>query len=416
MRVAILTVGTRGDLQPYIALSLGLKRAGHDVLLCGPENFTDWVAGYGIDYLPGGIDVQALLQTPEGREMVAGNPLAILRNARKIGTRLLRDNIKASTEAVEGVDVIIFHPKVPVAFDLAEYHKVPLIATAFQPILTATGEFPVLDFAGRSLGRRLNRLTYSALRASRGLFAKEMNQWRQDSLGLKPLARFARTDILHGKPVSALHAFSETVVPRPADWPAHAYMTGYWFLDGPADWLPSPALQIFLDAGAPPVYVGFGSMPDKDPAAKADIVMKALALADCRAVVSAGWGGMDVSSLPDTMFAIDGAPHDKLFPLMQAIVHHGGAGTTAAALRAGKPQIIVPYFGDQPFWGRRVEALGVAPPYLPQRKLTPQKLARALRAATKDKSMTSHAETVGRKIVQETGVTNAVQLIERLSP
>lgn len=414
MRIAILTTGTRGDLQPYVALGLGLKAAGHDIVLSGPENFSDWVQTYGIEYVPGGIDIQALLQSPEGREIIAGNPISILRNMRRVGSQLMAGTIEASTEACKDADLILYHPKVPIAVDIAEAWNIPIIATALQPVLVPTGAFPCMGISVRSLGPNFNRMSYAVVRAQRALFAKQLNQWREEALGLKPVGRFGRAAYLNDAPIPVLHAISETILPRPEDWPDHAYLTGYWFLEDQTGWVPSPDLQTFLDAGPPPVYVGFGSMTDTDPKEKAALITKAVEKSGSRAVIASGWGGIDASTLPKNMFAIDSAPHDKLFPLMSAIVHHGGAGTTASALRAGKPQVVVPYFGDQPFWGARVEALNVGPTPLPQKRLTPEKLASAIRAITKDKNMLSHADSIRLKLVEEDGVASAIKTIERV--
>jgi len=414
MRIAILTTGTRGDLQPYVALGLALKAAGHDIILSGPENFADWVQTYGIEYAPGGIDIQALLQSPEGREIIAGNPISILRNMRRVGSQLMAGTIEASTEACKGADLILYHPKVPIAVDIAEAWNIPIIATALQPVLVPTRAFPCMGVSVRSLGPTFNRLSYAVVRGQRALFAKQLNQWRQEALGLKPAARFARAAYLNDTPIPVLHAISEVILPRPEDWPDYAHLTGYWFLEDQTGWVPPPGLQAFLDAGPPPVYVGFGSMTDTDPRAKAALITNAVEKSGSRAVIASGWGGIDASTLPKDTFAIDSAPHDKLFPLMSAIVHHGGAGTTASAFRAGKPQVVVPYFGDQPFWGARVEALNVGPTPLPQKRLTSKKLASAIRAATKDKSMLSHANSIRLKLAEEDGVASAIQTIERI--
>lgn len=415
MRIAILTLGTRGDMQPYVALALGLRAAGHDVVLSGPENFTDWVHDFGFDYVSGGLDLQALLQSPEGRDLISGSLFAIIRNFKDLSTKITAEIIEGGTQASDGADLILYHPKVPVATDLGEAKNIPVIQTALQPVVVPTGDFAVAGLGNGRLGRRLNRWTYGAIRAQRAMFSKQLNDWRTGVLGLDPLPRFAKSGEIKGQTLPVLHAYSEHVVPRPTDWPATAHVTGYWFLDDISGWVPPADLQAFLEAGPPPVYVGFGSMTDKDPEAKARLVIEAVAKADCRAVIATGWGGLNADDLPSTVFAIDGAPHDKLFPLMSAIVHHGGAGTTAAALRAGRPQLVVPYFGDQPFWGHRVAGLKVGLPPIPQKKLTSDKLAHALRGIVKDKSFASHAETVAHELAKEDGVANAVTLIERLA-
>jgi sterol 3beta-glucosyltransferase len=202
------------------------------------------------------------------------------------------------------------------------------------------------------------------------------------------------------------------VVPTPQDWHPATFATGYWFLDQESHWQPSAALVDFLNAGEPPVYVGFGSMPATDPQAKARLVIEALEKAGQRGILASGWGGLKADALPEHVLMIDQAPHDWLFPRVKAVVHHGGAGTTAAGLRAGKPAVICPYFGDQPFWGQRVYALGVGTEPIPQKKLTADNFASAIRTAVSDAEMQRRAAALGEKIRAENGVARAVSIIE----
>jgi sterol 3beta-glucosyltransferase len=188
--------------------------------------------------------------------------------------------------------------------------------------------------------------------------------------------------------------------------------TGYWFLDRSPDWRPPAALVDFLDGGEPPVYVGFGSIPTGDPAAKARVVLEALA--GRRAVLASGWGGLVATDLPANVLQIDQAPHDWLFPRMRAVVHHGGAGTTAAGLRAGKPAVVCPFFGDQPFWGERLRALGVAPAPVPQHRLDAGKLGAAIRRAVDDDALQARAAELADAIRSEDGVATAVAILEEL--
>jgi sterol 3beta-glucosyltransferase len=208
------------------------------------------------------------------------------------------------------------------------------------------------------------------------------------------------------------HAYSQYVLPRPEDWPPNVHVTGYWFLDTDAGWTPPADLVEFLAAGEPPVYVGFGSMSDRNPEKNAGIVLEALAETGQRGVLHAGWGGLQAENIPDTVFAVEDIPHDWLFPRMAAVVHHGGAGTTAAGLRAGVPNITVPFFADQPFWGKCINRLGVGPPPIARDQLTPSRLANAIRQAVSDQEMQQRAGVLGEKIRGEDGVGTAVELIE----
>jgi UDP:flavonoid glycosyltransferase YjiC (YdhE family) len=185
-------------------------------------------------------------------------------------------------------------------------------------------------------------------------------------------------------------------------------------VDAQDGWAPPADLIDFLQAGSPPVYVGFGSLSHRNPQETADLVLQALEQANQRAVLLSGWSGMQDLKVPDTTFVIDSIPHAWLFPRVAAVVHHGGAGTTAAGLRAGKPSVIVPFFGDQPFWGRRVAALGVGPAPIPRRKLTVERLARAIHQAVTDEDMCQRASQLGATIRAEDGLAQAAAVVQRL--
>jgi UDP:flavonoid glycosyltransferase YjiC (YdhE family) len=238
------------------------------------------------------------------------------------------------------------------------------------------------------------------------LFGKIIKSWRQKELGLP-----ASTQKRPAAPV--IYAYSPAVVPVPSDWGRNVCVSGYWFLGEPSTWAPPASLAAFLHAGPPPVYVGFGSMPIADAGDMATMFINALERTGRRGVIAAGWGGLGASTQSQNIHFIESAPHDRLFPLMDAVVHHGGAGTTAAGLRAGKPTVICPFFGDQPFWARRVQALGAGPPPLVRRKLTVDSIAAAIIGATSTENIRANAEAVGRKIRSENGVGVAVDFIAR---
>ena len=225
-------------------------------------------------------------------------------------------------------------------------------------------------------------------------------------------------------------------MPAPTDWPDSVAITGYWFLDDDDDWTPDPRLSRFLGSGETPVYVGFGSMPGLDPVEMTSMIIEALAHAGRRGVLATGrrviarlldprtqpqrkilaTGGGAIGghvASTDHVHIIEGAPHDKLFPLMSACVHHGGAGTTAASLRAGKPTVICPFFGDQPFWGRRVAELGVGPRPISRKSLSGRTLAEAIASATRDGAMRRQATALGARINAEDGVGRSIAFLER---
>jgi sterol 3beta-glucosyltransferase len=246
------------------------------------------------------------------------------------------------------------------------------------------------------------------------MFSSMTNRFRTRILGLPPQRRFANMLVrADGLPVPILYPYSPALLPVPGDFPPHVHVTGAWFLDRPATWRPDPALEQFLDAG-PPVYVGFGSMSGKQASGRAQIVLDALAETGQRGLLARGWGGLEVTGLPNNVQLIEAAPHDWLFPRMAAVVHHGGAGTTAAGLRAGKPTVICPFLGDQPFWGTLVHARGVGPHPIPQRQLTASRLAAAISMAVHNPEMRQRAAGLGARMQAEDGVANAVGIVERV--
>ncbi|MBM3851887.1 MAG: glycosyltransferase family 1 protein, partial [Verrucomicrobia bacterium] len=188
----------------------------------------------------------------------------------------------------------------------------------------------------------------------------DVARWAQKTMGLT-ISRFEDYFFLNGQRIPTLYSYSQQVLPTPADWPPEAYPAGYMFVDRLGDWTPPPALEEFLAAGPPPVYVGFSSMVGMDPKELTRRVLGALERAGARAVLATGWGGLQADEWPESVFAVESVPHDWLFPRMAAIVHHGGGGSTAMGLRLGQPAVICPFVGDQPFWGELLAERGFGP-------------------------------------------------------
>jgi UDP:flavonoid glycosyltransferase YjiC (YdhE family) len=216
---------------------------------------------------------------------------------------------------------------------------------------------------------------------------------------------------LYEEQTPSLYAFSPLVAPPPRDWPDWIRVTGYWFLEPPEDWQPQPELLDFLDAGPPPVYIGFGSMTNRKPTESAELALEALKKSGQRGILLRGWGGLTKEDLPKDVFVLDAIPHLWLFPRMAAVIHHGGAGTTGVGLRSGVPSVVVPHFADQPFWGERVHTLGVGPRPIPRWRLTASGLAKAIRRAVEDGEMHSRAALLGEQLRAEQGVQRAVEII-----
>ena len=419
MHIAIIALGSRGDVQPYIALGVGLNVAGHVVRLVTHENFAPLAAAHGLEVRTVRGDVQAVAESEEMRALLAkSNFLAITRRTAQEAKRAMEHWAKDGLAACRGVELIVAGiGGLFIGLALAEKLDVPFMQAYLVPF-TPTGEFPgvLLPVALPRLGGGFNRLSHRLVRQVmwQGSRAAD-NVARQQVLDLPaaPLTGPFGSARLRQLPV--LYGFSPAVVPRPADWDANTYVTGYWVLDSAAGWTPPPALAAFLDAGPPPVYVGFGSMASRQPEETADLVLRALAETGQRAVMLLGWAGLRADRLPASVIMVESVPHAWLFPRVAAVVHHGGAGTTAAGLRAGAPSVLIPFFGDQAFWAARVQALGVGPTPIPRRELTAARLATAIQQAVTDDALRRRAADLGATIRAEDGVGHAVAFFAPLS-
>jgi sterol 3beta-glucosyltransferase len=409
MKALLLTVGSQGDVRPFVALAVRLRVAGHEAVLAAPAVFAGLAGAYEVPFVPLELEMGQVGEAVAGRYGLRH----MLRFCRAAGRRMAAVFPALEAAAGGGADVVVHHPVLPLGQHVAELLGVPAVVVEAMPALVPTREFPSTVWPCR-VPRMLSRPSYRAAGRLAGTWCrKDIDRWRRDVLDLPP--RRGRHDPLvsaDGAPVTVLHAFSQHVVPRPADWPATAHLTGYWLLPAPEGWSPPRRLAAFLEAGDPVVYVGFGSMPSLDAARLASSIMTAAEENDVRVVVAS----LDPAlrrRLPSGRFlVIRNAPHDWLFPRMEAIVHHGGAGTTAAALYAGKPQVIWPFSFDQPFWARRMASLGLAPQARPVDELTGPVLASALAAALGDAGMARRSAALATLLRAEDGVGTAVSHLE----
>jgi UDP:flavonoid glycosyltransferase YjiC (YdhE family) len=300
------------------------------------------------------------------------------------------------------------------AVSIAEKLGIKVIGGYLQPV-DPTGSFPCLLLTLRNLGGPLNRFTYWLFWSGMWLLMRPItNAWRKDKLGLSPLPR----SFLPGKwmkmRVPIMHGFSNHLVPRPKDWGDHLAVTGYWFLEDPARWQPPRELAEFMDAGPAPVYVGFGSMKTREPAATARVVLKALERANKRAIFQGGWAGLNDVNFPSSVFKLDSVSHDWLFSRSAALIHHGGGGTTGTGLRSGTPAITIPFYADQPFWGRRVAEIGAGSRPISRKELTVDDLTDAIQYVTNGNGVKARAAAVGETIRAENGIANAIMFINKV--
>ena len=417
MRVTIIAYGSRGDVQPVLALAKGLAAAGWGVRLVASADFREWIERHGLEAAETSSTARDVMGSDDGRLWVdrGTRPLAQVRVMRRLAMRTYPQMMREAWEACRDADAVVSTATTePFAVAMAERRGVPhvtaLVAPAFVP--TRSGAATWLA----PLPERTSALNYAAGKLlAEAAFYRVMPDlvatFRRETLGLPRESIFRYAAEARRRPV--LLGYSEHVVPHPPDWPPTFHTTGYWFLEDEDGWTPPPALVEFLEAGEPPVCVGFGSMTGRDPGALTRLVVDAVARSGRRALLLSGWGGLDDSALPPGVLRIAEAPHSWLFPRVAAVVHHGGSGTTAAALRAGRPMVVVPHLGDQPFWGVRMRALGVAPPPIARPKLTAEKLARAIRTVSSDEGMRRRADDLGRRIRAEDGVATAVRLLGR---
>lgn len=414
MKITLLTYGTRGDVQPFVALGIGLKAAGHSVTLAAPAPFEGFVAGHGISFaaLPGDPAELSRRLVDEVRL----NPFRTVAALRSFAMPLAAVVMRTARAACQGADAIVHSFLLTLGgHALAREMGIPDFSAQTFPTFAPSRDFAAVGWPAWPLGPHYNRLTHALLDT---LFFEV-------SRAAYPPLRRANPDLparidwpfraSRGRPPTPiLAAISPHVFRRPADWPAWAHVTGYWFLGDTGGWEPPAALVHFLESGPPPVCIGFGSVVTAQAERLGEIARRALALSGLRGVLLGGWSDIGRDEPPGAdIFRIDSAPHGWLFPRMAAVVHHGGAGTTAAALRAGVPGLLTPFSSDQPFWAGRVKRLGVAPAPIPITGLTAEKLAAALREAVSDGPMRARAASLGEAICAEDGVACAVEIIER---
>lgn len=418
-RIVILTNGSRGDVQPYIALGLGLQQSGYEVLLAADARFQQLVEDYELPFAAIGGDVRELLESKTAIQLRdSGQQLRwMLYAIRESGAYLSRGYVDAWELCLTyQPDLIIFTIATPVGYSIAERLGIPCCYAGLQPI-HATHAFPSVWLKSHLLpSKAFNQLSHQLFDQ---LFWQthrtHLNRFRREHLGLSALPFFGPTQrqIAEGMPI--LYGFSPTVVPPPNDWPSSLYMAGYWFLDPPPNWTPPVNLTHFLAAGPAPVYVGFGSMASAHATSTTRLICTALHRAGQRGILVTGWGGLiDPGMIHPNVLVLAEVPHSYLLPRTAAVVHHGGAGTTAAALHAGVPSIIIPYIADHFFWGEHVAALGAGPTPIVQHRLNADSLAAAIQTAVSDAGLIQRGAEVGKMIQAEDGVGKAIRFINTL--
>ncbi|OCT47410.1 Sterol 3-beta-glucosyltransferase [Cladophialophora carrionii] len=416
LRVTCLTIGSRGDVQPYIALCKGLLAEGHRPRIATHAEFEPWIRKHGIDFRPVDGDPAELMRICVENGMFT---YSFLREASAKFRTWIDELLSSAWSACQDSDLLIESPSAMAGIHIAEALGIPYFR-AFTMPWTRTRAYPhAFAVPEHKIGGAYNYYSYVMFdNVFWKAIAGQVNRWRKKELGL----RSTNLDKMQPNKVPFLYNFSPMVVPPPLDYSDWVRVTGYWFLDEASDWTPPAELTDFIqkarEDGKKLVYIGFGSIVVSDPAALTKTVVESVLKADVRCILSKGWsdrlGNPDAVKaevpLPPDIIQIKSAPHDWLFRQIDAACHHGGAGTTGASLRAGLPTVVKPFFGDQFFFGSRVEDLGVG---ICLKKVNVSVFSRALWEATHSERMIVKARLLGEMIRKENGVQTAIQAIYR---
>ncbi len=394
----MLSAGSTGDVEPFAALAARLGTRGHEVVLAADAGFERLAPGGAVRFAPIRADFQSLVPTAGGkRPSLRGAVFPVIRG-------MLADSWRVAQ--ADRPELIVAHQKTLAAPHLAEKLGIPHVQALTVPMLTPTREFPLPAMVRHDLGGFLNRASYRLVATLTRPYSGLIRDWRGNTLSLASRGN-------PPAPARTLYCYSPSLVPTPRDWPSDVVATGFWVREGNGAAEPGdPELESFLASGAPPVYVGFGSAVGPDPVALGVSVSEGLRRAGVRAVIATGWGGLKGVGSDSHTMVVEAASHAWLFPRVAAVVHHGGAGTTAAGLLAARATIVCPFQGDQHFWGAAVHRAGAGPEPLPAKKLTPERFAAALRAADVHSGTHARALDLSRQMGREDGTGRASEEIE----
>ena len=406
MRIVAVAGGSRGDVQPVVALAVALRGAGHEVSVAAGSDTATLVGRHGVTFVDLGVDVDAEMRTPAGREWLTasgGNAFHEMKLLRRFyeqsGGRLAEALLGLSGTADVFLSGLL---SLDAVASLARHDRAGHAVALFSPIYpTRSGR---AGLSARSATASLGNLLVShiAQRAFGRIVTHTGGRIVRRRLGMKETGTAGFTRTLATTPAAL--AVSPLLTPRPTDWPTTVRVTGPWLLP-PEDFVPVAELTDFLASGPPPVYLGFGSMTVAHPERIAELAEQVSRLAPVR-VVTPGVG--PAGALSDDVYATGHVPHTWLFPRTSGVVHHGGSGTTHAALLAGVPQLIVPHIGDQPYWGRRTYEEGIAAPAIPIGKLDPKRLADGVLQLNRTAQLRERARELADLAAREQGVRDAV--------
>jgi sterol 3beta-glucosyltransferase len=399
MRIVIPTIGSRGDIQPFIALAQGLMRAGHAVTLASHPVMKVLIEAHGVTFAPIGPDIDLAQQVAAIRHH-ARNAIIGLVQGMRFGFDMLERSHDDILALCRKADLVVVPTAVAAGKNEAELLNLPYLSVTLMPWAIPW------DDPNRPL---FKRIVYSGMDGLVHLITTlPLNRIRKRH-GLPPVGKEGFTS-----PCLNLVPVSPAVYPANPHWEPRHHIVGYWFAEAPGEWHPPADLLAFLDDGESPLLVSLGAMSlgDDDAWESASLFVEAIQQAGVRAIVQGWEAGMKQVDLPPTIYATGALPHSWLLPRCTGVVHHGGFGTTAAGLRAGVPALVIPHIADQFYWGQRVHQLGVGLPFIPRQRLKCEHLVSALKELVHNDNLRTAASALGERIRAENGVDNAVRLIE----
>ncbi len=420
MKIAITTVGSRGDIQPFIALGLGLKKAGYEVSIITAKNEEDFVRNYGLDFYALDVNIQELMEgNSDVQEMTkSSSPLKFVTSHLKGSKSLKSMMIKTQSEiweACQDADLIVYHPGMPIGYFIAQINNKKSVLLNPFPVV-ATKDYPsILFYSFPRWGRTFNLLTHIIFYKVFWALAKSaiVAFWNQKNLKkLNFKTSPIQQQIKSGRPV--INAYSPLTFQPSREWGNNVQTVGSLIIENESNFTPTKELVEFIKNGEAPIFIGFGSMKDIRSFTKTfEILSEAVNKTKQRAVIGLGWTKNNFNgTVPENIFLIENVPFTWLFPQMKLLVHHGGAGTTAAGLIAGKPTIIIPHIADQPAWGLRVFELGVGSKPITKKNLSVDNLSKAILFALQPKII-SAANQLGQIMKLDNGNKKAVDIIHK---
>lgn len=404
MRIALLTMGTRGDVQPFAVLGKALQQRGHDITLATAKNFAPFIASYGLNFAPIEADFEEILNSPEGKKMMS-NPFSARKHLDRLIYPMIYDGLKTFYRVAKEHDKVLFHVKAMADY-FGEDMQVKLIRANVVPAIEPTREFVNPVLSSFPVPAFLNRFTYKLSDLGIKLMSKPVNRFRREIGVTAP----------YKKPqLPSLYGISAHFLRQPKDYPSNAHFTGFWTNDSSGN-LPQDLID-FIGSGTPPLLITFGSMPFESKMNLPTVLNRLTDLLNIRLIVIKGWGLQETASLTknSNIKVVESAPYDKLFPYVKAVIHHGGIGTAAACLKAGKPFFTCPVLyplGDQHFWGMTAYKKGVALKPVALKNMKEDDFISNAKKLLQQEQLYSKSGQLMEQLKGEDGIANAIDLIE----